>query len=54
MSKKKKRKKQKKYHFNYQSNNYKVSHTEINNLALQVFGSLYYQQDHQNDDIINA
>lgn len=53
MSKKKKRHKNK-YRPDYQVAWKKVDSTEINQVALQVFGSLYYQQNDQNHDIINT
>ena len=55
MSKKKNKKHRSNKNYSYYENMWKPANsTDINKIAVQVFGSLYYTQEHQNDAIINA
>ena len=55
MSKKKNKKHRSNRNYGYYKNMWKPANsTDINKIAVQVFGSLYYTQEYQNDDIINA
>ena len=51
---KKKKKKNRNLYHNYYNSSVSVTFDQIQHLAVQVFGSRFYQHNEPNDDIINT